>query len=204
MKKTIFITLMLLFAMLTSACSNSSSQMPTISPLSTVTAEISNNTPIATLPAVTQNISLPADAINKTPISFNLKDVNGNTISSSSFNGKPTIINFFATWCGYCENEMPYFVMLEDEYGDRINVVYIDTLDDVSVSDLKLFFSDRDMDYSNVLIDEDSKLLTAYGYAGVPVSLILDSNGVIHKIRFGAFSSYMTLKNYMVNYGQIK
>ena len=51
---------------------------------------------------------------------FNLIDIDGNEVSSLDLLGKPTIINFWATWCGYCMKEMPDFQTAYETYGDKI------------------------------------------------------------------------------------
>lgn len=203
MKKLYGIIIVSLCTLILSSCANSTSSSPTISPESAVLATDDNYTvsPVATPSA--QNSSLPADALDRTPNAFTLKDLDGKTVSSSSFNGKPTIINFFATWCKYCEYEMPYFKQLEEEYGDRINIVYIDTLEEASSEDIKAFFKKHDMTYRTVLFDADSALLYSYSSSSIPLSIIIDPDGRIRKIKLGAFTSYKTLENYMVNYGQL-
>lgn len=203
MKKLYGIILISLCTLVLSSCASSTSSSPTNSPESIVLTTDNNYTVSPAATSSAQNSSLPADALDVTPNDFTLKDLDGNTVSSSSFNGKPTIINFFATWCKYCEYEMPYFKQLEEEYGDSINIVYIDTLEDVSSADIKAFFEELDMTYSNVLIDADSALLYSYSSSSIPLSIIIDPDGTIRKIQLGAFTSYKTLKNYMVNYGQL-
>ena len=203
--KKLYITLTIaLCTLILSSCANPASPALTDAPQTTASSAGSSSVLLATSTLSGQNTSLPADALNKKPIDFELKDINGNSVSSSSFAGKPTIINFFATWCKYCKNEMPYFSRLESEYGDKINVVYIDTLETVSTSEVKTFFKDLNMSYTNLLIDSDSSLIYSYAYSSIPVTIIIDSDGIIRKIQLGAFTSYKTLENYLVNYGQLK
>jgi len=83
-------------------------------------------------------------------------------------------------------------------------MICMDTLDDATAFHLKAFFSDMNMDHTNVLIGKESFLLNSYSYSAVPVTIIMDADGIIRKIRLGAITSYQTLENYVVNYGQFK
>ena len=50
---------------------------------------------------------------------FTVFDGEGNPVSFSDFSGKPVVINFWATWCGYCVKEMPSFEKAFEEFGDE-------------------------------------------------------------------------------------
>src|SRR3989304_3396813 len=52
----------------------------------------------------------PAERPGRGPPPFSLRDISGNSISSTRFAGKPIVINFFATWCPPCRQEIPGFV----------------------------------------------------------------------------------------------
>src|SRR5262245_23663661 len=56
---------------------------------------------------------------------FTVRTLDGQTISSASFRGKVTLINFWATWCGPCRAEIPDLVALQDRYRDRLQIIGI-------------------------------------------------------------------------------
>jgi cytochrome c biogenesis protein CcmG/thiol:disulfide interchange protein DsbE len=64
-------------------------------------------------PAAAKAANLP-DAPN-----FTLKDLQGNDVSLEQFRGKVVLVNFWATWCGPCEIEMPWFIEFQQKYGAR-------------------------------------------------------------------------------------
>lgn len=203
MLKKFFVILIVLNILVLSSCSNSAQPEPTKGVVSTTSAVVASN-PVSTA-SVSHgvNSALPTDALSRKQNAFELKDINSNTVKSASYTGKPTIINFFASWCDYCMQEMPYFTKLEKEYGSKINMVYINSSDILDTDDIKSLFRQNNWIYTNLLIDKDAKTLHSYGFTGIPVTLIIDSTGTIRKIKSGAFSSYQQLKNYVVQYGQV-
>ena len=204
MKNSKFAMLLFSSLFLLCSCTTSGTPVPTNMPVSTVSPSISNISTSSVSTSPTANFSLPSDALAKSPVDFSLKDINGNTISSSSYNGKATVINLFATWCTYCEQEMPFFSKLETEYGDKINIVYIDSSDDASTAELKAFLKKYNISSKNVLIDSSSSVLHKYGYTGLPATIVIDSSGTVRKMQLGAFTTYQKLKDFVVKYGQVK
>jgi thiol-disulfide isomerase/thioredoxin len=90
----------------------------------------------------TRNYNAPAPVIPTPPVaevpeqlpSFILKDIEGKTRNSSDWNGKILIVNYWATWCPPCREEMPALIELQNKYGPQgIQVIGIavDNLDDV-------------------------------------------------------------------------
>lgn len=203
MLKKLTIIFLIMSILVLSSCSSSAQPEPTKSAVNTTSALMTNN-PVSTA-SIPQNVNsaLPTDALSRAQNTFELKDINGNTVKSTSYTGKPTVINLFASWCDYCMQEMPYFTKLEKEYGNKINIVYINSSDILETDEIKSLFRQNDWVYTNLLIDKDAKVLHSYGFTGIPVSIIIDSNGTIKKIKSGAFSSYQQLKNYVVQYGKV-
>ncbi|MFQ9705393.1 MAG: TlpA family protein disulfide reductase [Enterocloster clostridioformis] len=56
--------------------------------------------------------------------------MDGTSITLSELQGKPVIINFWATWCGPCVKEMPAFERLKDDFGDKIGIIAVNCGDD--------------------------------------------------------------------------
>lgn len=115
---------------------------------------------------------------------FTLKDVNGNSISLSSFKGKVMLLNFWATWCPPCKAELPSMNKLQQLLKDR-GFVILAVSTDRSVADVKDFLNKYPLDYT-IVVDYNltvSRLL--YKVFMVPTTFLIDRKGIIVKRYFG-------------------
>jgi DsbE subfamily thiol:disulfide oxidoreductase len=117
---------------------------------------------------------------NKAPV-FSVNDLSGKRVSFSSFKGKPILLNFWATWCPYCREERAYLNTLHSEYKDRgLRIVSVST--DRSLDKVKSYAKKTPMDFI-VLHDTDREAASRYGVYSLPVTFLINRNGVIqHKI----------------------
>ncbi len=113
---------------------------------------------------------------------FSLKDINGKTVSLSDFRGRAVILNFFASWCPPCRQEVPDFIELEKAYGDKgFSMVGVAL---VTARDAKDFSAKYGINYP-VLVD-DGKVSSVYGpIRSIPTTFILDKSGKIVKLYIG-------------------
>lgn len=130
---------------------------------------------------------------------FTLEDLGGNKVSLSGFNGKPLLINFWATWCGPCKIETPWLVELQNEYGRMgFEVVGISTEgDDLKPDDKEGWAHDKDaiakfvkeyhMQYP-VLINGDSLANDYGGLDAMPTSVYVDRTGKVVAVQLGITS----------------
>ena len=114
---------------------------------------------------------------------FSLTDINGKTVSLSDFRGKAVILNFFASWCPPCRQEIPDFIELEKSYGSKGFAMVGVAL--VSAGDAREFAGRMGINYP-ILVD-DGKASDAYGpIRSIPTTFIIDKNGKIVKMYIGA------------------
>lgn len=106
---------------------------------------------------------------------FTLMDLDGNEISLSDFNRKVLILNFWATWCPPCREEIPDFVEVYNEYESK-DVQFIGVSNE-DISTLKSFVEDYDVSYP-ILID-DANIMGKWGISAIPTTFVFDKNGQI-------------------------
>jgi len=106
---------------------------------------------------------------------FTLMDLDGNEISLSDFNRKVLILNFWATWCPPCREEIPDFVEVYNEYESK-DVQFIGVSNE-DISTLKSFVEDYDINYP-ILID-DANIMGKWGISAIPTTFVFDKNGQI-------------------------
>lgn len=109
-------------------------------------------------------------------------DSDGNRVMLSDFYGKPIILNFWATWCGYCIQEMPDFEEAYKEYGDEIQFLIINTDDGIEKGEK--FIADKGYTFPTYYDLEYNAAIT-YGISGIPRTIAIDKDGNIRYNRSG-------------------
>ena len=127
-------------------------------------------------------------AVNKTGFKiapeFSLKDVNGAEKKLSDFKGKVLIIDFWATWCPPCRQEIPHFVSLYSQYKDQgLEIIGI-SLDQNSERVLPDFIKNNSINYTILTGNEEVTDLYG-GIAAIPTTFIIDKDGNIRKKYIG-------------------
>ena len=126
--------------------------------------------------------NIPA-TIGKTAPDFTLQDIKGRAWKLSDLRGKVVFINFWATWCPVCRQEMPSMHALNhDMANEKFEMLTILSNDDPARADN--FVTNLGAGFP-VLIDPDSKTGKAYGITGVPETYIVDSAGILREKYIG-------------------
>ena len=105
-------------------------------------------------------------------------DKDENPIHLSSFAGKPIILNFWASWCGPCQAEMPDFQKMYEEYGDEIHFVMINSTDGSreTIETADSFIQNSGYTFP-VYFDLDYYASYAYQAFSLPTTYFIDANG---------------------------
>ncbi len=108
----------------------------------------------------------------------------GAIVRLSDLRGRPTIINFWATWCTSCLAELPDFNEVQQELGvENLHVVAVNTGESASVAQEWL---DRlEIDAFHIALDPTLVVSDAYGVFGMPTSFFLDADGIVRATYVG-------------------
>jgi thiol-disulfide isomerase/thioredoxin len=117
--------------------------------------------------------------------SFQAKDLSGNTVSSADWKGKVVLMNFWATWCPPCREEIPELISLQKQYKDRLQIVGISEDDDPPEKVLQ-FVQKAGMNYPVVMAT--TELTDAYGgVPALPTSFVIDPQGRVVQRHTGEY-----------------
>ena len=116
--------------------------------------------------------------INNVAPDFTLTDMQGQQVSLSQYRGKVVILNFWATWCPPCREEMPSMEALHQKYKNKGLVMLAVNVDENGASAVKKFLQKTPYSFP-ILIDTKNVAQQSYGVFRFPESFIIDRNGVV-------------------------
>lgn len=128
---------------------------------------------------------------------FTLNTLDGNPLTLSNLKGKKVILNFWATWCPPCKDEMPHFQEYYEKYAeeDNVEIVAVNyTLNDKMAS-VENFVKSYDLTFP-VLLMEEEDVRETYKVYTLPSTFFINSKGVIEKQVLGPLD-LDTLRNYV-------
>ncbi len=107
---------------------------------------------------------------------FTLMDLDKNEVSLSDFQGKIVILNFWATWCPPCREEIPDFIEVNNLYKDK-NVQLIGVSIDTDMKALDDFIKEFGINYPTLIDGTVDTISPKWGVRAIPTTFILDKNG---------------------------
>ncbi len=108
---------------------------------------------------------------------FDLTTLDGGRVDLEALSGKVVLINFWATWCGPCKDEMPAFERLRRQL-DPSRVVVLTITTDLQRESIRHFLAGLNVKLP-VLFDEDQEVSRAYFVRALPTSVIIDTKGAL-------------------------
>lgn len=117
-------------------------------------------------------------ASRRTAPAFSLNSENGKPVSLADFKGKVVLLNFWATWCHGCKEEIPWYMEFADKYKSKGLAVVGVSMDDEGWKVVTPFIREKKLNYTIVIGNE--AMSKAYGGVdSMPVSLLIDREGRI-------------------------
>ena len=143
--------------------------------------------PVLTLVIATTTVQAQVFQPRPIPV-VDVKDIDGKTVSTSTFNnnGKPMVLDFWATWCKPCVNEL---TTISDLYSDwqketGVKILAISVDDARTMSNVKPFVNGKDWDYE-VYVDPNGDLKRALNIGAVPYVFLVNGKGEIVSVHTG-------------------
>ncbi len=109
---------------------------------------------------------------------FRLEDVDGNAVALSDSAGSLRLIDFWATWCPPCVEEMPTFKELHETYADR-GLVIVGLSSDEDIEEVREFVAEHGLPWVNAIAPDE--LREQYRVLGLPQTVLVDAEGRIAK-----------------------
>ncbi|MBZ2183309.1 MAG: TlpA family protein disulfide reductase [Bryobacter sp.] len=118
---------------------------------------------------------------------FKLKDSDGKLVSLASYKGKTVLLNFWATWCGPCKVEIPWFIEFENKYKDKGLAVLGVAMDEEGWEVIKPYIAEKKVNY-RILAGDDSTAQLYGGVDSLPTTFLIDKDGMIAGVHVGLVS----------------
>ncbi|HSB45678.1 MAG TPA: TlpA disulfide reductase family protein [Nitrospira sp.] len=116
---------------------------------------------------------------------FQLRDMNGQLVALSDLRGKVVLLNFWATWCGPCRIEMPAMEQLYRTYPRKDFEILAVSTDAQGVAVTRPFQQENHLTFP-ILHDADFRVGLAYGARTLPMTFMVDRQGIVRQQIFGA------------------
>jgi thiol-disulfide isomerase/thioredoxin len=137
---------------------------------------------------LSEGTSTGVSAAQKPAADFAVRDSDGNSVRLSDLRGKPTVVNFWATWCPPCRSEMPHFQTVYEEMKDEVNFMMIDLVGGGETqAKAEDYLKEQGFSFP-VYYDTTGEAASTYDVAAIPTSLFIDASGNLTGQSVGAMN----------------
>ncbi len=169
-----------------------------VSPAAIVAAAATILLSLACTNEIAVRAAVKADKDRKAAPNFTLKDVNGDKVQLADYKGKVVLLDFWATWCGPCKIEIPWFMEFEQQYKNKGFAVLGVSMDDDGWSVVKPYLEKLKVNYRIVLGND--KVGELYGGVdSLPTTFLIDREGRIASTHVGLAGGKEDFRNEIVH-----
>jgi thiol-disulfide isomerase/thioredoxin len=149
--------------------------------------------PVTATPRVAEGASVvpltaaPAPIVGAPAPDFSLGDLRDGTLKLSSLRGRAVLLNFWATWCDPCREELPLLDRIAKKYPDTLRVIGVETGE--PKDEVRSFTESLALTSIILLLDPSFAARDLYLVRGLPTSFFIDSNGAVYQIKIGSLES---------------
>lgn len=137
-------------------------------------------------------LGVPQPAVNHLAPALTLPNMDGEMVSLADLRGQPVIVNFWATWCAPCREEMPILDETARRYAGQLTILGVDQGE--SATTIQSFLDEIGGISFPILLDEDMSLSREYNVRGLPTTFFIDAQGVIRQIFPGQLNAAILLE----------
>lgn len=128
------------------------------------------------------NSNNPQPAIGYPAPDFSLVTLDGESFALADQRGTPVVLNFWATWCGPCQNELPALQATAERYAGKVIIVGVDQAEAPEV--VRAYVDKLGLTFPTPL-DTDNAVAHRYNVTGMPTTFFIDADGVIRHFWMG-------------------
>lgn len=140
-------------------------------------------------PSVTSDDSSQEDEIDYSAPDFTVLDADENSVKLSDYFGRPIVLNFWASWCYYCKEEMPDFNQAYLDNSDiQFMMVNVTDGSQETLSSVKKFIEDSEFEFP-VFYDTELDAAITYGASGLPMTVFINKDGELVTYARGLLSA---------------
>jgi thiol-disulfide isomerase/thioredoxin len=150
--------------------------LPTLAPVSPVPSVVPSGAPLASETPTT------GVAVGQRAPEIEVTLLDGSVMSTGDFAGAPIWVNFMATWCPQCQDELPMMRRFARQLDGQMTILIVDIGEDPET--VREFMRDFNIELP-VGVDEDGSVQAQWGVYGLPVHFWLDGDGIVRQIVYG-------------------
>jgi len=113
---------------------------------------------------------------------FTLQSLDGDQVQLANLRGRWVVLNFWATWCAPCVEELPLLQQLAEHYPDQLTVLALNMREDEN--EVRAFVAQHQLSMP-VLLEPDDQTLIDYGVHGLPLSIVVSPDGEVVRRHVG-------------------